>query len=169
MKKVVLLIIAVVCVFQAYAQNVDSLQAQSAAATIDSLSLRLDKLQHDFDFMSCDYQLNKHLLELTNLSQDISNSTNSVLINVFNGRYDRALYTAYSESYDAYSSNYDALKEKFETLQTWAMYKVVSSNFSDTEFNVIDVCLNAIKSGFATVDAALNTYDVAIQGYRDKR
>ena len=63
MKKIVLLIIAVVGAFQAYAQNSDSLQAQSAAATIDSLSLRLNQLQHDYDFMYCDYELHKLLMD----------------------------------------------------------------------------------------------------------
>lgn len=169
MKKALLLIIAVVSVLQAYAQNADSMQAQSAAATIDSLSLRLEKLQYDYDFMSCDYQLKKLEWGLTNLKQDINIMANEILIRVFNTRYDRSLYTAFIEGYNSNSALFDTIKESFESIKTWVMLKVVSSNFSDTELNVISSDIDIIKHGISAVDTALNHLDICIQGYRDKR
>ena len=46
MKNLLLLIIFIGSVFHVYAHDVVSPQVQSAAITIDSLSLRLEKLQH---------------------------------------------------------------------------------------------------------------------------
>ena len=59
MKKIVLLVIAIVSVLQASAQEVASLQNHSVAISVDSLTLRLNKLQHDYDFMYCDYSLQR--------------------------------------------------------------------------------------------------------------
>lgn len=47
--------------------------------------------------------------------------------------------------------------------------KMVTSNFTETERNVIYSCLDSIIKSFSSVEAALNYYNTAIQTYRNKR
>ncbi len=168
MKKVVLLIITVISVLNANAQGIDSLQVQSAI-TIDSLVLRLEKLQHDYDFMSCDYELYQLQMGLNNLSQDIEISTNGVLIDIYNNRYDRELYTVFSDSYDASCALYDSLKKKYESVKTLVMLKMLVSNFSDSELDVIYSYFDAINNSAAKVDSALKYYNASIKAYKGRK
>ncbi len=169
MKKVLLLIISVISVLSAYAQDVDTLQVQSSSTSIDSLSLKLEKLQHDFDYLSCEHELFKLKMELDALAQDINIKTNGLLIDVYHTRYDKGLYTSFSENYDACCSLFDSLKDRFEHVKTFAVYKVVTSDFSDTEIGVLDSYLDSIQHSIAVIDSGLNYYDAAIQTYKKKR
>lgn len=163
MKKALLLIVSVLCVLQANAQ------VETPTVTIDSLSVKLAKLQHDYDYLSCDYQLYQMKMDLNGLTQDINIKANALTINLYHGRYERALYTAYSENYDAYCSNYEALKRKLESVQNLIVAKVITSNFTDLELDVIKASLGSIDQGMAVVESGLKYYDVVLQAYRDKR
>jgi CRISPR/Cas system-associated endonuclease Cas3-HD len=165
MKKGFLFIFLVVSVLHAYAQDVDS----SASITIDDLSLKLEKLQHDYDYLTCDFELYRLKSELDGLSQDANIKANGVLINIYNSQYNRELYTAYTRNYDAYCALFDTLKEKYEHLKTMVMLKIVKSIFSDTQLSVINATFNSIDKSIATVDSALDYYNYVVKAYRDNR
>ena len=54
MKRLVLLVLAIASVLQVSAQDIDTLQNKPTDISVDSLSVRLNKLQHDYDFLYCD-------------------------------------------------------------------------------------------------------------------
>lgn len=168
MKKILLLLVALISALQASAQNVESMQNQSATVSIDSLSLRLNKLQHDYDFMYCDYELHKLLMDFKDLSNSIHISSNGVVINYYNTKYERALYESYLNNYEAYSFSLKSLKERNEVVRLVVLTKMWSSNFSDTEQNVIKTSLDAIQAAASTAESALNYYDAAIKAYKSK-
>ena len=169
MKKLLLLIVAVISALNASAQEIDSPQGQSAAISIDSLSIRLNKLQHDYDFMYCDYELHKLLMDLKDLSHSVGKSSNAVLINIYNSRYDRDLYNSYLSEYDSSCALFDALKQKMETVTIAVTAKIMSCDFNDRELNVLIASFNTIKSAVTSVEASLNYFDVALKAYRSKR
>ena len=91
MKKLLLLIVFIGSVLNAYADGTAFPQIQTAAVSIDSLTSRLEKLQHDYDYMKCDYEAFKLDKDLTDLAHNINISTNGILINVYNSRYNNDL------------------------------------------------------------------------------
>lgn len=169
MKKLLMLFVAFVSIISVSAQEVDALHIQSATVSIDSLSMKLKKLQHDYDFIYCDYELHKLISNLNNLSQSIEISSNGAFINVYNSRYDRALYVAYSDKYDADRTLFNSLKDNIEVVKVAVLLKVATSDFSEQEVNVIKACFALIQNSTAKIEKALNYYDVAIQAYRSKR
>lgn len=169
MKKAIIFILFVVGALHAYAQNVDSLQVQTQPITIDSLSLRFSKLQHDYDFLYCDYELHKLMADLSDLSNSINISSNSVIIDYYNGRYDRALYASITNKYDAYCTYWDTLKDRIVAVRLAVLVKMTKSDFSETEKDIISASFDAIKSSVTTVEAALDYYDAAIRAYKGKR
>lgn len=169
MKKVIVFILFVVSASHAYAQNVDSLHVQAQPITIDSLSLRFNKLQHDYDFMYCDNELHKLIMDLKDLSNSIAISTNGVIIDYYNVRYDRALFTSFTNKYDADCALLDSLKERIEVVRFAVLVKMTESDFSETEKDVISASFDAIKSSVTTVEAALDYFDTAIRAYKNKR
>ena len=163
-----MLLVSFVCVWHAYAQDVDSVQVQQPI-TLDSLAVQVEQLKHDLNYLQCEYELLKMENYIESLGKDVNIKTNGALIDVYNMRYDRELYKAFVESYDTYSAYYDSLKEKFNSTTRYVVYKVLSSNFSDTEVEVLESYIESIKRSFSTAEAALNYYDVAIKAYKDKR
>ena len=97
MKKVLLLIVSVLFAIQANAQT----QEESPAVTIDSLSTKLAKLQHNYDFLYCTYLLHNVKTDFDQLRQDIEIQITSLSVNIYSGQYNRDLYTSNSRLYDS--------------------------------------------------------------------
>lgn len=169
MKKLFFLFVTVVGVLNASAQEINSSQSQSVEISIDSLSFKVNKLQHDYDFMYCDYELHKLLMDLKDMSHTVDNAANGVLINFYNSRYDRALYNTYLDHYDALCALFDSLKREIEAAQIAVGVKVMSASFTDTELNVLSARFNTIDKAIATAEKSLEYYNVAIKAYRSKR
>lgn len=169
MKKILLLLVAIVSVWHASAQEIDLLKSDSSAISIDSLSFRLNKLQHDYDFLFCDYELHKLIMDLKDLAHSIDNSANGVVINVYNSRYDRDLYNAYMDNYDSSCDLLDSLKEKTDAVKKAVFFKVMSLDFTEKELKVLDASLAVVDKATTKVEKSLKYYDVAIKAYRNMR
>ena len=168
MKKVLLLLVAIASVLQASAQEMDSMQGQSASISIDSLSLRLNILQHDYDFMYCDYELHKLIMDLKDLAHSIDNSSKGVVINVYNSRYDHNLYNAILKDYNSDCALFDALKEKIDAVKAAVFVKMMSSSFTDKEIQVLTLSFEVVSKVVMKIESSLNYYNAAIKAYRDK-
>lgn len=163
MKKVLLLIISVLFAIQSNAQT----QEESPAVTIDSLSTKLAKLQHNYDFLYCDYQLYQIETSLKELSQDIQIINNELTIKICFGQYDHDMYIAYSKNYDAKCGLYDAIKRKFEVVQELVTIKIATTGFTESELNVFNACIETIESAMKDVESGLSYYDKLLKIYRD--
>lgn len=163
MKKVLLLIISVLFAIQANAQT----QEEAPAVTIDSLSTKLAELQHNYDFLYCDYNLYQIKTDLNQLSQDIQIIENELTFHLYNGQYDRDMYIFYSEDYDAKCRLYDSIKGKFKKVQELVTIKTVITDFTESELNVFNAYIKAIESGMKVVELGLSYYDKLLKIYRD--
>lgn len=163
MKKVLLLIISALFAIQANAQ----VREESPAVTIDSLSTKLAELQHNYDFLYCDYQLYQTETSLKELSQDIRINKNELTFHLYNGQCDCDMYTFYSEDYDAKCELYDAIKRKFEKVQELVTIKIAIMGFTELELNVFNAYIEAIESGMKVVELDLEYYNGLLKIYRD--
>ena len=164
MKKVFLLIISVLFAIQANAQT----QEESPAVTIDSLSTKLEELQHNYDFLYCDYKLYQIKTDLDQLSQDIKIIINELSISIYHERYDRDFYTVLSEDYDAKCELYDVIKRKFEAVQKLVIIKTVTTGFTESELNLFSAYIETIESAMKVVEKGLKYYDRLLKIYKDK-
>ena len=170
MKKLLLIIVAAVSALCASAQEKDSLQNQASTVSIDSLSVRLERLQHNYDFLYCDHQLQKLIMDLKVLALNISNSSSGVVINVYtNSGFNRKLYNAYLNEYESDNYLYEALKKQSDVIKNMVFVNLLTMNFSDAERNVLTSGLNVVDKAITSVESSLNYYNVAIEAYRDMR
>ena len=165
MKKVLLLIISALFAIQANAQ----VQEESPAITIDSLSTKLVELQHNYDFLYCDYKLYQMKTDLDQLSQDIKIRVNELSISIYHERYDRDFYTSLSENYDSCCNLYDTYKRNFESLRKLVIIKIITTNFTESELNFFNAYIEMIELSIGFVESNLRLYDLCIKNYRDKR
>lgn len=163
MKKVLLLIISVLFAIQANAQE----REEAPAVTIDSLSTKLAELQHSYDVLYCEYNLNKIKTNLEQLSQDIQIIKNELTFHLYNGQCNRDVYTLYSEDYDARCELYDSIKSEFEVVQELVTIKIITTGFTESELNVFNACIKTIESAKKCVELNLEYYNRLLKIYRD--
>ena len=170
MKKILLVIvIAMVGTLSALAQDVDSLQIDSTEKSLDSLVVKLNTLQRNYDYLYCDLELNKAQLELKDLSNSISIASNSLLISYYQGKYDRDLYDSYSRLYESYLNNLDSTYDKVDAVKLLVVGKALTSNFTEQEISIITKTIGLLDSSIANVESSLNHFKVVIDGYRKLR
>lgn len=170
MKNILLVIvIAMVGTLSALAQDVDSLQIDSTETSLDSLVVKLNILQRNYDYLYCDLELNKAQVELKDLSNSISIASNSLLISYYQGKYDRDLYDSYSRLYESYLKNLDSSCDKVEVVKLAVVSKALTSNFTEQEIGVITKTIGLLDSLIANAESSLKHFKVVIDGYRNLR
>ena len=165
MKKVLLLIISILFAIQSNARD----QEEAPTVTIDSLSTKLAELQHNYDFLYCDFELYQIKTNLEQLSQDIQIINNELTIKICFGQYNRDMYIIYSEGYDARCKNYNAFKRQFEVVQELVTIKIITTGFTESELNVFNACIETIESAMKVVEKSLKYYDSLLKIYKDEK
>lgn len=169
MKKILLLFVVFVCGLQALAQEADSTIVNSQTVSVDSLSIKFNKLQHDYDFLVCEFELHKMLMDLKDLSNSISISTNSLVIYLFNSRFERSLYNSFLEKYDSDYALLDSYKTKLETTRLFVLFKISQSDFTEAELNVLNSYFDTFTSNVNNIVNGLNYFEAALKTYKEKR
>lgn len=168
MKKLILLfILTLFGMSRVVAQDNNPSQTTDLKAYVDSLSTKLNTLQHDYDYLYCSHEINRLQFELKDLMHDVNIKSNDILIRCYRGRYDSDLYSIYRSGYNSQVDLYDSFKENVELVQRVVRLRILSSNFTQNEINVLmngcetlDRCLSALQS-------ALDYCELVIGMYRD--
>lgn len=170
MKRALLVIVmAMLGSFAATAQEVDSVMIDSTEISIDDLVVKLNVLQHNYDYLYCNYELTKLILGLKDFSTSVSVESNSLLINYYNTKFDKDTYTSYVGLYNAMSEQFNSLKENADATKLAVMCRVLVSNLTEQELKVISSSLESIESSISTGDRSLNYFKVVLDAYRDLR
>ena len=140
-------------------------QTTDLKAYVDSLSTKLNTLQHDYDYLYCSHEINRLQFELKDLMHDVNFDSNAILIKCFLGRYDSDLYSIYRSGYNSQVDLYDAFKESVEGVQRAVRLRILSSNFTQNEIDVLmngcetlDRCLSALQSALDYCELVLGMY-----------
>lgn len=166
MKKLTLVILlAFMSIISATAQEADSLQTQHNEISVEDLIAKTNKLQRDFDYLSCDFELTKLEGELNSFNNDIRISSSSILINCYHGSFNYDLYSAYKRNYEALLNKYESLKQKVSSVQRLVILKSMTSNFTDKEIDLISMRCDAFENHFNSIESALDYYKVVLASY----
>ena len=163
MKRLLFLLMMFIAVINMSAQERNDIQK------IDSLQNKLDKLQHDYDFLDCSFQLHRLVADLENYSNGINTKSNAILINCYHSKYDPMLYRAYKDNYDASEENLTSQEYfAFSTIYH-VMGKMESSTFSEEEIKTLNATMKKVDISLSTAKSALNYYNVVLGIYKDLR
>ena len=164
MKHILLLFLAAIISMNAAAQNADSLETK--IEHVDSLNAKIEKLQHDLDYLSCNYELNKIITDLSIGEDEVSSNSNAIRMDCYHSRFDRRLYDAYKEYLYSKMGWYDAIKDKIESTITFVALKMISSDFSEKEKDCIERSINVIDKAKYSFEQALDYYETVLDIYR---
>lgn len=168
MKKLILLFILTLfgmsCVV---AQDNNLSQTSDLKAYVDSLSTKLNTLQHDYDYLYCRHEINQLQSELNYLQHDVNIKSNTILISYYHEGYDSDLYSSYRSYYNAQVDLYDTFKERVEGVQRAVRLKILSSNFTQNEIDVLMKGCKFLDSCLSTLQSSLDYCEFVLGMYRD--
>lgn len=151
------------------AQINDSLQCNSVDARIDSLITQLNKLQKDYDYLYCKYEIDNIIKEFDNIGYQGDISSNTVLIDYYNhSKTDVDLYIAYKNKYNALMSLFSTVKERLISAKVYIDLKMSNSNFSEGEMSVLRKAYSHCNNSITRAEASLNYFNAVIDAYKNK-
>lgn len=168
MKRLILLfILTLFGMSRVVAQDNNPSQTTDLKAYVDSLSTKLNTLQHDYDYLYCRHEINQLQSELNDLQHDVNIRSNAILISCYHGGYDSGLYSAYRSSYNALVDLYDSVKERIEVGQGAVSLKILSSNFTQNEIDVLMKGCGTLDRCLSTLQSSLDYCEFVLGMYRD--
>ena len=131
MKNLLVLLVMFITTISISAQERNELQK------IDLLQYKLDKLQHDYDFLDCSFKLYRLATDLRHFNNNINTKSSEILIKCYHSRYDSMLYRVYKDHYDASEENLTSSEHlAFSTIMN-IQEKMDLSTFSETALYII--------------------------------
>ena len=168
MKRLILLfILTLFGMSRVVAQDNNPSQTTDLKAYEASLSTKLNTLQHDYDYLYCSHEINRLQFELKDLMHDVNFDSNAILIKCFLGRYDSDLYSIYRSGYNSQVDLYDAFKESVEGVQRAVRLRILSSNFTQNEIDVLMNGCETLDRCLSSLQSALDYCDLVLGMYRD--
>lgn len=170
MKKALLaLIVMGFTCLSGFAQETNTQPIDSLVSVVDSLSTRLDKLQHNFDYLETKYNLESVMSSLHDQSSDASLYYQKLVTEIFHSRYNYDLYTAYLDNYNISVSKFDATKRLVDSVKTNVLVRLLVLDFSESEKNVIYSSLDTLEKAISSTQSSLDLYKIALDGYYSLR
>lgn len=167
MKKLVLVICALLCTNMLFAQE-NVKKEKDLAVVVDSLSAKLNELQKDYDYLCCRILLNEINSILNNNKNDIINCSNQLQFELYHGSFNYDLYNTNKEGYNVLMESVDVNKKYAEIVKNVVTVKMITSNYSEDELIVLQHGLNSLDGTINSVEASFRLYDWCIKEYRNK-
>ncbi len=143
-------------------------QPEQQNSIVDSLTTNLNKLQRDFNFLRCDFELTKKHHDLNDFCNNINTRSNGVLFNCYHGTFSYELYKAYSKNYESSVEALETLKQNITVVKTLVALIMYSSDFTSGERELLTMSCDLFDTELNSATSALNYYKVVIDIYWDK-
>ncbi len=146
-----------------------SVQAQSrnTQSEMHELVQRVDSLQHELSYLQLTYKLSMLIAELKLFANDISTTSIEVQLYIYNRNFDTRLADAYKRNYESSLLLKQSQAEKIESLKNFFIFKVMSSDYSESELNVLKAAYDLIDKAYNSAEASMKTLKVAIDFYSE--
>lgn len=167
MKKLFIALIAIVSVISVNAQE-NVKKEKDLAVVVDSLSAKLKELQHNYDYLYCKNQLTEINHSLIQDANGIDINVNNLKFEIYHGRFNYDLYNVYKENYNSNLEKLDSDKNYAESLKELIFLKMMTSNFTESEIQVLQHSLKVFNNAINKVEASLNLYKLYLDEYKKK-
>lgn len=144
-----------------------TIKAQEHVSKIDSIATELNQLKHGYDYLYCEYQLNKLNLELKVFINELKIATNQIISNGYNNNYTDALYNGFKMNYDESVNLYESYQQSFWAVSFSVTSRIENSNFYEQEIKVLKSIAGAIEQAIKSVKLNLDYQKSVLELYRE--
>ncbi len=168
MKKILLLMFLCTISICAKAQEADSLQTKTNIS-IEELAAKLEKLQHDYDFLYCRSELDRVCDRLDNVILDIRIETNNIISACYNhNKADIDFYISSMKLYNQNKESFGIHKFNAEMAKGSISLRMLVSNFSEAETEILNSSLALLDNKLTYIEKLFDSYKEIIDTYKEK-
>ncbi|MEE1098147.1 MAG: hypothetical protein U0K83_07445 [Bacteroidales bacterium] len=164
MKRFIIILTAVIATLSVSTQEIKA-QSQDLNVVVDSLSAKLEKLQHDFDFLDCKYKIESLTNSFKCTKNGINITLNSIDISVrygFNWEY----YLVLKENYESSIQELEVSKVAAENAKRNVRLIMLLSNFTEIEKDVLNSSMNLLDAVIEGLEVSLNSFKNYLDAYK---
>lgn len=130
-----------------------------------NISISIDSLQNEYNYLYCEFQLYKVSNGLSNLSQDIEIKCNYIDIKRCQKMFYESLYEVLVDNYNSDIDMLSSLEENYQALKK--LIFIHYDNFSTRQRNVMDSNFNLINAANKKVKQSLEVYKMTLDLYKN--
>lgn len=134
----------------------DSEAQTNTESKIEELSVKIDSLTHQIDYIKMSYEVYVLNTDLKIFTQDVNSQIKDMKMNIYHHDCDRDMYRMYSRMYDAYRDNLESRKELIESKQRLFIVMMISREWSEKELNVLTQSYDMTKGIFHQAELTLD-------------
>ena len=164
MKKLITTLVMLLSVVSIQAQSVKELSLK-----VDSLQLKFEKLQRDYNYLNCEYKLNKLHSYLQIFIHDLKITTDQIITNGFNNNYTDALYNGFKRNHEEYLKSYESHKSLIWSTAYLVSSIIENSNFYEQEIKVLKSIGDAIDQQLKSAKLDLDYQKELLDVYKNMR
>ena len=170
MRKIVLFVLVMIfglCTVSA--QEIDSLQSENLSARIDSLTLELKQLRHDYDFFYCKYLVETCTYDIARLCTDIRFASERITSNSYHGTWNVDAYIHYKDGIGRYEELLNLNKQDFENRKFLIDSVISRANFTDSEKEYLQSMCSSFEARCILAEGCIREYKLSVELYKLSR
>ena len=130
------------------------------------ISISIDSLQNEYNFLNCEFKLYKVSNDLSGLGKDIDIKCNYIDIKRYHKMFYEPLYDVLEDNYNSYVYLKSALEDNYQAIKE--SIPIYYDNFSTRQKGVIDSHFIMVDAAIKKVDQALKVYRMSLDLYKNK-
>lgn len=131
-----------------------------------NISITIDSLQNEYNFLNCEFQLYKVMNNFKDLSRDTDIRCNFIEIHRKHEMFYKPLYEVLVDNYIASVDLQTTIEENYQSVKV--LIYLHYDNFSTAQKDLIDQYFNMINAAIEKVKQSLKVYKMSLDLYKNK-
>lgn len=141
-------------------------QSNNEQTNIESLTQRVDSLEHELSYLKLIYELNSLNSDISMFSNDVQINAANIKLNMNSRNFDYKIGNAYLQLYESYQDKMESLQELIKKKKEFFALKVITYPFTDRELGVLMASYNTIDSAYKQLESSMKLLKLNVDFYR---
>ena len=144
-----------------------SAQSQNSQTDIQTLTQRVDSLEHELSYLRLSYELYTLNSDISKLSNEVETRSIGVQLNFYRKNFSSRLVSSYRQYYESCIEQKRSYSELAETKKDYFILRMMTYNFTESERRTLIACFNLIDKAFSLWEQQLDMLKISIDMYSD--
>lgn len=143
-------------------------QSTNEQTNIESLSQRVDSLEHELSYLKLTYELSSLNSDISMFSNDVRITSAAIELNVYSRNFDYRFGNAYLQNYEACQDKMESLQELIKQKKEFLALKFITYPFTESELNVLMASYNSLDAAYKHLESSMKVLKLSVDFYRKR-
>lgn len=164
MKKILLSVIMLFMVSAFFSVHA---QVQDSQEEIQTLTQRVDSLEHELSYLKMSYDLSTLRYEINMTINEVDIKCLRIKSDIDNREFDSRYGNAYQRLYEAFQANKQSTYDRIGAVKLLYTLKIAIYPYSESELNVLKKSYESIDRSYASLEGSMDMLKIYIDMYND--